>query len=476
LAAIVEASRDAIWSWTNDGIIISWNGEAERMFGYRAEEILGTSLLKLVPLERVDLAHEAIGKLQTGGWFGQYATQRLRKDGKTIDVELTVSPIRDQTGTTVGGATVCRDVTERKQSEATLSRRVKELSALYKFTDSLHHADSLEVVYRSALDAITSALDCERASILLFDDAGVMHFVAWRGLSEGYRKIVDGHSPWQQNTQNVVPIFVSDIDTSVESDSLKTVIKAEGIRGLAFIPLVVNGHLIGKFMTYYAKPHHFTSDDQHLSITIGRQLAFSVERLRAAVRERTLVRELQHRSNNLLAVIQSIATQTLTSNSDIHQASKVLTDRLQALSRANRQLTNSSWTGLDLSDIVRSELEAFSSRAFIKGPKIFLNPRYAQSFCLALHELATNATKYGALSTPCGEIKVTWSIAEDDPKVLQFRWIERGGPPVFAPTKQGFGTSLLKATFGKANLEYRPEGLHYEIALPLHNIEQDQQA
>ncbi len=94
LVAIVEASRDAIWSWTPDCIITSWNAEAERLFQYRPDEIIGKSLLTLVPPERMDRARLAIDRLQKGGWYDQYETVRLRKDGVRVPVELTVSPIR----------------------------------------------------------------------------------------------------------------------------------------------------------------------------------------------------------------------------------------------------------------------------------------------------------------------------------------------------------------------------------------------
>lgn len=120
LAAIVRASRDAIWSWNTDGVITSWNAEAERLFGYTADEIIGKRLLLLVPEERLELARQAIAKLLDGEFYGQYETVRRRKDGVPIDVELTVSPIHDAVGAIVGVATVCRDIAQRKQFEARL--------------------------------------------------------------------------------------------------------------------------------------------------------------------------------------------------------------------------------------------------------------------------------------------------------------------------------------------------------------------
>jgi PAS domain S-box-containing protein len=171
-AAIIEASRDAIWSWDNDGTIRSWNAEAAQLFGYSGDEIVGKSLFTLVPAARITLAREALAEVLAGGWIGPYRTERVRKDGTPIPVELTVSPIRGTAGAIIGAATVCRDIAERQQFEASLSRRMNEFAALYRFTDRLHQARCTTDVYDAALDAILSALDCERVSILFFDAAG----------------------------------------------------------------------------------------------------------------------------------------------------------------------------------------------------------------------------------------------------------------------------------------------------------------
>lgn len=159
-----------------------------------------------------------------------------------------------------------------------LSNQVDELQALYRLTDSLYRAQSLQDVYAAALEAITSTLGCARASILLFDDAAVMRFVAWHGLSDGYRVAVGGHTPWKLGQTGAEAIFIRDIEDTAEPQHLKDTIKQEGIRGLAFIPLESQGRVIGKFMTYYETPHVFTEHERELAVTIARQVGFSVER------------------------------------------------------------------------------------------------------------------------------------------------------------------------------------------------------
>lgn len=155
------------------------------------------------------------------------------------------------------------------------------LQALYEFTDRLLRAGRQDEICEAALDALERALGCPRASVLLFDGAGVMRFVAWRGISEAYRKAVDGHSPWTAGETGAEPICMRDIVETDEADALKATVTGEGIRALAFVPLTVGGKVIGKFMVYRAEPHDFSGDELSLALTIARQLAFALERLRA---------------------------------------------------------------------------------------------------------------------------------------------------------------------------------------------------
>jgi PAS domain S-box-containing protein len=168
-----------------------------------------------------------------------------------------------------------------KEAEASLARRAEEQATLYQFTDRLHRALALDDIYDAAFDAIARALRCYRASILLFDESGVMRFVAWRGLSAGYRGAVEGHSPWQVGETDPQPVCIDDIDGADLPQPLKDIVRAENIRALAFIPLVARGGLVGKFMTYYETPHRFRTDELNLAVAIARQIGFGVERVRA---------------------------------------------------------------------------------------------------------------------------------------------------------------------------------------------------
>ena len=192
------------------------------------------------------------------------------------------------------------------------------------------------------------------------------------------------------------------------------------------------------------------------------------EQRRAAEAEQILIRELQHRTNNLLAVIQGIAQKTLSGSGPLDEARKIFEGRLLALAGTYRRLTKSNWSGVSLSEIVQLTLEPFAARTEIDGPDLLLSAKNAQNFSLALHELATNALKHGALSSAGGNVSIAWSVASNGgSSILKFRWRERGGPPVRGPGQRGFGTLLLESTFKTVKFDYARDGLTCEIHMPL---------
>ncbi len=304
LASIVESSDDAIVSKDLDGIIVSWNPAAAQLFGYSAAEVIGKSITILIPEELPDEEPKILERIRRGESIEHYETVRRRKDGGLIDLSLTVSPVRDKHGAIVGASKIARDISARKRTAIALARRADEQTALYQFTDRLYRAASVVDLYEAALDAIIGALHCGRASILRCDPGGAMRFVAWRDLSDRYRKATDGHSPWACEDVNPDPVCVADIDHADLPEALKIGVKQEGIRALAFIPLMTGGKLAGKLVAYYDAPHTFTQDEIDLALTLSRQLGFGVERMRAEQARASIEAELRKLSEKLEAEVE----------------------------------------------------------------------------------------------------------------------------------------------------------------------------
>ena len=190
-------------------------------------------------------------------------------------------------------------------------------------------------------------------------------------------------------------------------------------------------------------------------------------------RQVLLTNELAHRGKNLLAVVLSITFRSLSGTQPLGEARDILIQRLHALARSQSVLMSQGFEGAPLAEIVSLEFESFSDRVQAAGPEVMLNPRVAQTFALIVHELATNATKHGALSTPQGQIKIHWSIEGVGPEArFRFKWQELDGPTVIPPTRQGFGRILLEKAvaqeFGSPpTVLFDPDGLTYQIDAPL---------
>ena len=208
-----------------------------------------------------------------------------------------------------------------------------------------------------------------------------------------------------------------------------------------------------------------------LQTATDKLIAEVAERQRAEERLTVLVRELSHRVKNLLAVLQSLVSRTLTASRSIDEARVILTGRLQALGRAHEKLTDACWTGASLEEVVSGEVAGFSQRVQAEGPPVRLTASAVQTFALVLHELSTNAAKYGSLSNDDGEVSVQWSI---NGGYLDFRWLERKGPPVSAPSSRGFGMALI-AAMGRSlttqpDIQFRHHGLECQMRIPMSTV------
>ncbi len=200
------------------------------------------------------------------------------------------------------------------------------------------------------------------------------------------------------------------------------------------------------------------------------------ERRQAEARQQTLMHEVAHRGKNLLAVIQSIASSSLRGTGSLDDARRAFEGRLQALSKTFDTLTNEAFSGAPLDVVLSNELSAFGGRVKWSGTSVILAVKAAQTFALVAHELATNASKYGALSAPEGQIRIQWEVvgpAEEER--LKFEWREEGGPPAPPPRRQGFGSMLIMtvagAEFGcKPEVSYTTAGFAYRFDAPLKKL------
>jgi two-component system CheB/CheR fusion protein len=304
LASIVESSDDAIVSKDLSGIVTSWNPGAERLFGYTAQEMVGKSITILIPADRHDEEPALLERIRRGERIHHYEAVRMRKDGTLVDISLSVSPIKDDTGRIIGASKIARDITERKQAQ---------------------------------------------------------------------------------------------------------------------------------------------------------------------IRQELLTREIHHRTKNLFAVVQSVVSRSFAGKRTVEQAKAAVISRLHSLAQTHVLLAEKEWHGADLAEVVRSELSPYAGRVTIEGPSVVLSAQAAQNFALAVHELATNAAKYGALSNLAGRVRISWSVFKPNGhRQFSFRWEEHGGPPVTPPSRRGFGSAVLEQVMAEhfeapPRIDFAAGGICYEL-------------
>ncbi len=304
LAAIISSSDAAILGMDLNMVVTSWNAGAERLYGYTAEDMIGRTVMCLLPVDRQDEEQSILQRIQHGERVDPHDTIRLHRTGRKLEISLTVSPIHDERGRVVGASKIARDVSDRKAAE-----RMQE----------------------------------------------------------------------------------------------------------------------------------------------------------------TLLSEMQHRVKNLIAVVRSIAGQTFRRGQGPEQL-EAFNERLGALARSQDIIMRGAQDEADLHVLIEEVLSPYPRSSFtLRGPELSVDARTALTFALAIHELATNAVKYGALSAEIGSVAITWSVDDDEFELI---WSEQGGPAPSLPDHSGFGSVLIEKVLahdiqGQVTREFAPTGLVCKVRAPL---------
>jgi two-component sensor histidine kinase len=238
-----------------------------------------------------------------------------------------------------------------------------------------------------------------------------------------------------------------------------------GTRSLIVVPLLKDQHLDALLYLHEPRPRLWTPAETAIAEDVAQRTRDAVARARAdeALREREqrlelMVNELNHRVKNTLATVQSIAAASARGAVTVQAFQTAFEARIIALSRAHDLLSRTGWEGAELGEIVRQTLSPYPEGAIsISGPRVQLSPNAAVTVHMGLHEMATNAAKYGALSVGGGRLDVSWRVLDGQPPSLEFDWIESGAPHVQPPTREGFGTRLIKAVARELGARIEPQ-------------------
>ena len=373
-----------------------------------------------------------------------------------------------------------RRLQEREaEGERQLKLIVAENAVLASIAEYASLSGILESLTRSAEEYSGGRM---LASVLLMDaDGKHLKHGAAPSLPDDYNSAIDGEEigPAVGSCGTAAfrnePVYVSDITTDPLWTDFKNLALSHGLKACWSMPIRSrNNRVLGTFALYHREPRAPSGQEKEIVELMTKIAALAIEHERDRGQRQLLIDELTHRVKNLLAVILSISGSTLRGRSE-PAAYKAFEERLVALSKAQNLLTQSGWSNVNLHEIVTGAVSPFVTdpyRLSVEGPAANIPARLTVPFALSLHELCTNAAKYGALATDKGRISINWTYTaeNDDPKLL-FRWSEVGGPSVSPPSTRGFGSRLIKTVFASdgcpVNVDYRPEGLVCEITLPV---------
>jgi two-component sensor histidine kinase/ActR/RegA family two-component response regulator len=340
----------------------------------------------------------------------------------------------------------------------------------------------------------------EKVNILLVDDqpAKILSYeVILKDLQENLIKVTSGREALEQLLKTEVAVILVDVSmpdldgfelaglirqhprfesTAIIFVSAVHFTDIDRLRGYSmgavdYVPVPVIPEVLRAKVRVFVDLYRKSRQLRELNDELERRVAERTAELEAAIeRQSILAREVDHRAKNALAIVQSIVRLTRAGNVSAYM--RALEGRIAALSRAHGLLSNSRWEGANLGKLVEEELAPYRTnnpdRIIMGGPEILLHPVSAQTLALALHELATNAAKYGSLSDSAGQVQIGWEMNNG---TLQLRWRETNGPPVSPPRKGGFGTKLVEASIsgqlsGQTEFNWDPSGLICTLAIP----------
>ena len=484
LAPVLGTVLDAVVAMDRGGVIVGWNDQAAATFGWSASEAEGRKLEDLiVPVRHRDAHRTGLARMLAGGeprvLNRRIEISALRKDGDEIPVELAITRADGCDGEVFVG--FLRDISKRKSDEVRLKRQATETRVLFEIASLASEADSFEAALEAALKGICELSGWPVGHAFVVPDPGTQLVSSdiWIERNPGEADdlkqatncggFVMGRGLPGTVLMTAEPVWVADTDRSGNFPR-----KGLGFRSAFGFPLKAQGSVIAVLEFFCEDPQQPDPDLLLTVRTLGEQAGRVFERKRTEDRQKLLLGELNHRVKNTMAIVKAVIAQTFRSARSSEETETIINSRLDAIARAHELLTAERWTKASMTDIIHAALEscgASPDRVRIDGRDFNVRAETAVTISLAIHELCTNAFKYGALSSEGGSVQIGWTLTDESPPKFAFEWVERGGPTVMAPKASGFGSRLLRSGLGGLGgtvaLAYEPQGFRMNFVAPL---------
>ena len=446
LRLAIDAANMAIWDWDIASGHIIWNEQYFRFLGYETGSIKASYeawASRVVPEDLVMIEPKLQQAIEQGTRYSaQFRVRSTHDQIRWMEAYGQVTRLEDGRPERFYG--VMLDVTERKNFEEAQRQKLVEIEALY---------------------------DNAPLGLVLLDK-DLRYLRINRTLAQINGAPVDAHI--HKTLREMVPQLAPMVETRIrEAMTLARVVEYETVAETTGCP--------GELKTWKELIYPLKDSDGHVD-KVGMIVEDITARKKAESHTRLLLSEVNHRAKNLLAVVQAVA-EASANEGDARTFVADFKSRIAGLAASHDLLVRSQWHGVELTELIQSQLRFFDTsengRILLEGPLVHINASTAQTLGMTVHELATNAVKYGALSSPQGRIRIEWSV---DLPTARFRlsWTETGGPAPVAPTSVGFGTAVLTADLEHAldadvTLSYPPTGLSYSLSAPLDVVQENGQ-
>src|SRR5262245_31094727 len=478
--AALESANIGVWSWDIGSNRLSWSRNMESIRGLAPGSFDGTFKFfenDVHPQDQAQVRNVINEGLRNGAPFRLLYRLPQRADGQERWIEARATVVMDN-GKAVRAFGTSRDVSERVKLHRELQLRASQQEAVARLGERALVETDLQAFFDDSSSIIARILAVEFVKILelvpgdaeLLLRAGVgwkpglvgrAHISTARGSQAGYALSAGG------------PVIVDNLATETRFDSPTLLLDHAVVSGVSCSIAGRDGRAYGVVGAHSAKPHKFSESDAAFLSAVANVLAGAIQRRQLDQRQELMIRELRHRSGNLFSQLLALFSQTAKNSRSLPDLVAKYEARVLALANAHRLITEGGWKSTSLGELLNTLLAAFLDRISFNGPNVFLEPDPTFGLSMAVHELATNASKHGSLSVGSGRVELSWSVTRTEQGLtLVLDWKESRGPAPRRSRRQGFGSRLINMVIerqlnGQVEQSFAPDGLRARLTVPL---------
>src|SRR5436305_2381370 len=476
----LQAGGVGLWSWDIKTDAVTWMGNLAEIHGIRTEDWSGSfaSFQRVIHSEdQPDVIAAIQESLRSRKPYHMLYRLAPRDEKEERWIEAMASVI-EQNGEAVRLVGICRDVTDRQKLLRELRARAKQQEIVAKLGERALTESDLQALFEEIVTTIADILGVEFVKILELEpgDAELLLRAGhgWQPGAVGTAHESSGrHSQAGYALASGAPVIVTDLksETRFEGPAL---LRDHGVNCGVSAPIAGrDGRAYGVLGAHTARRRRFGEHEVSFVVAIANLIAGAIQRRQADQRHELMIRELRHRSGNLFAQLLALFSQTSRTSRSVADLTAKYEARVLALANAHRLITEGGWQSTSLRDLLRVLLAPYIDRVTLGGPDVFLDPDPSFALSSALHELATNASKYGSLSNAAGKLELSWNVERADRGVqLVFEWKERGGPAARRARRVGFGSRLIgmgieRQLNGQVTRTFGPNGMEAKLVMPV---------